>query len=168
MKNSPETLRKRNKLKRMWKRKIDINSFPHEIRRKCKECGKIKLCQWQHSFTQTGKPEYRARCRNCQKIYLKRIRSQEKYKNYRNKRRKEIQIERKKYAVDKLGGKCELCGYNKSLSVLTFHHRNPKGKEKTVGQMLDYSLKKLDRELKKCQLLCFNCHMELHEKLNET
>ena len=34
-------------------------------------------------------------------------------------------------------------------------------KEGTVGQMLDWSWDKLKAELDKCDLMCFNCHMEL-------
>ena len=59
-------------------------------------------------------------------------------------------------------GKCIICGYNKSLHALTFHHRNPEEKEGTVGQMLDWSWDKLKAELDKCDLLCSNCHKELH------
>jgi len=166
MKNSPETLKKRNELKRMWKRKTDPNSFPHKIKKKCRDCGKIKLCSWNSSFTQTGKPEYKARCDECHNRYLRKIRKTDKFRISRNIRRKKHLIERKQWAVNLLGGKCMECGYNKSLSALTFHHKNPKEKEYMVGQMLDRPKDKIRKELKKCDLLCFNCHMELHEKLN--
>lgn len=167
MKNSPETLKKRNKLKRMWKRKIDLNSFPHRIKKICKDCGKLKMCDWLSSFTQTGNPEYKARCRDCHNLYLKRIRNTDKFRLARNKRRKVVFMERKKWAVSLLGGKCQRCGYKKSLSALTFHHKNPKEKEYQIGQIMDRDQNKIVKELKKCDLLCFNCHMELHEELNK-
>lgn len=68
-------------------------------------------------------------------------------------------------AVEYLGGKCELCGYSKSLSALTFHHRDPLLKEYNLsGTGLSKSWVKLKIELDKCQLLCCNCHFEEHEK----
>jgi len=87
MKNSLETLKKRNALKRGWKRKIDLNSFPHKIKKKCKDCGKIKLCRWQHSFTQTGVPEYRAKCDDCLKKYFHRMRTTDKFRTSKNKKK---------------------------------------------------------------------------------
>ncbi len=166
MKNSPETLRKRNELKRMWKNKVDPKSFPHKIKKVCKDCGKEKLCSWQSSFTQTGKPEYRARCDECHKKYLSKIRTTDKYRLARNKRRKIALLKKKQKMVDYLGGKCIKCGYNKSLSALTFHHRNPEEKEFELGHIKDNNWNKVKRELDKCDLVCFNCHMEIHEKLN--
>jgi len=166
MKNSLETLRKRNKLKRMWKKKIDPNSFPHQIKKKCKDCKKVKLCDWLSSFTQTGKLEYKARCRSCHNAYSRKRSKIESVKKARNKRRKKMLIKRKQKVVDAFGGKCEICGYKKSLAALTFHHKNPDEKEFGIGILKDCSIERLNKELKKCQLLCFNCHMELHEKLN--
>ena len=71
MKNSLKTLKKRNELKRYWKKVTDPNSFPHLIKRICKDCKKLKICRWQHSFTQTGKPEYRIRCQGCFLLYIR-------------------------------------------------------------------------------------------------
>lgn len=166
-KNNPETLKKRNKLKRYWKKVINPKSFPQFIKRKCKDCGKIRYCQWQHSFTQTGKPEYRARCVACRKIYLKKLNK----KNRKILNQQKIQRARitKQKCVDYLGGKCIKCGYNKSLYGLTFHHKNPKKKINTVAVMiqnLSFKNKKLIKELNKCELLCFNCHMELRGETN--
>ena len=36
-------------------------------------------------------------------------------------------------AVDYKGGKCEICGYDKNLSALEFHHVNPENKEFAVS-----------------------------------
>jgi hypothetical protein len=167
MKNSPKTLKKRNELKRKWKKEIDPNSFAHKIKKVCKDCKQLKLCEWQSSFTQTGKPEYRARCDKCQKIYLHKIRTSDNYKKLRNIRRKKELLRRKQWAVNYLGGKCKKCNYDKCLSALTFHHKNPDEKEYEIGQMMDWQIDRIIKELKKCDLLCFNCHMELHEELNK-
>lgn len=166
MKNSLETLQKRNELKRKWKKEIDPKSFPHKIEKICKDCGKLKLCSWQSSFTQTGNPEYRSRCDECFKKYLQKIRTTDKYRGTRNKRRKIDLLKKKQKLVDYLGGKCKECGYKKSLSALTFHHRNPEEKEYELGYIKDNNWQKVKKELDKCDLVCFNCHMEIHEKLN--
>lgn len=167
MKNNPETLRKRNKLKRYWKKVINPNSFPHLIKRVCKDCGKRKLCRWQHSFTQTGIPEYRAKCEECFLVSL--CKWTKKNRKILNKRKvKRARITKQK-CVEYLGGKCKKCGYNKSLYSLTFHHKNPKKKVSTVAVMiqnLSFKNPKLIKELNKCILLCFNCHMELGGKNN--
>ena len=162
MKNSPETLAKRNELKRKWRKETDLLSFPHKIEKICKDCGKLKWCNWNSSFTQTGQPEYKARCDDCQKVFLHKIRIGEKSKSLRNIRRKKGYTKRKQWAVDFLGGKCISCGYNKCLGALTFHHRNQKEKEYEIGSILDWNEELIINELNKCDLLCFNCHMELH------
>lgn len=158
MKNSPETLKKRNKLKRKWKETTDINSFKHSIQRKCKSCGEIKPCRWASSFTQTGTPEYRARCDECHNDL-----SRKRNKINRNRRSllaKVRRLKRKRKCVDYMGGECVKCGYKKCMRALTFHHLFNKSKE--ISMMLDSSWLKLKKELDKCELLCFNCHMEAH------
>ena len=46
------------------------------------------------------------------------------------------------------------------------HTYAPKEKDFEIGFIKDHSWNKVLKELKKCDLLCFNCHMELHEKIN--
>ena len=62
------------------------------------------------------------------------------------------------------GGKCERCGYNKSIKALQFHHRKPREKKFQISNRLLNSLKVLKPEVDKCDLLCANCHVELHEE----
>lgn len=40
----------------------------------------------------------------------------------------------KQIATDFKGGKCKICGYNKCVDALEFHHRNPEEKEFGLGQ----------------------------------
>lgn len=40
---------------------------------------------------------------------------------------------RKANLVKVCGGKCNICGYNKSYSALEFHHLNPEEKEYGIG-----------------------------------
>lgn len=60
------------------------------------------------------------------------------------------------------GGKCERCGYSKCPAALHFHHCNPSGKGFSVGPSLTMSWKRIQVELDKCELVCSNCHSELH------
>lgn len=70
----------------------------------------------------------------------------------------------KKRLVDAFGGKCGICGYNKSLRSLQFHHIKPEEKVFNISGRFK-SWNKLFTEAKKCCLLCANCHMEVHEGL---
>jgi hypothetical protein len=160
MQNSPETKQKRNMLRAKWKREIKSNTIPKTTKRVCKICGQLKDCGWNYTFSSTGKPEYRTKCVECYKIYLSELRKTQRTK-LTNSHRKRM-IRGKKRAIQYLGGRCAKCGYNKAICALTFHHRDRTSKLGTVGQMLDWSWKKLKQELDKCDLLCFNCHMELH------
>ncbi len=67
----------------------------------------------------------------------------------------------KKLCVDYKGGKCEFCGYNKSLGALQFHHLDPSQKEFQISGKSNFN-KKIMKELDKCILLCANCHFEIH------
>jgi len=73
----------------------------------------------------------------------------------------------KQKAVDLMGGKCEICGYDKCIAALDFHHINGKKKEFRISRMGSTKWEKVLEELKKCQLLCSNCHRELHYKEEE-
>ena len=57
---------------------------------------------------------------------------------------------------------CQKCDENRYY-VLDFHHVDPNKKDATVSEMLGrYSLKTIQNEIRKCILLCKNCHYEFH------
>ena len=73
-------------------------------------------------------------------------------------------LTRKLELIQRLGGKCSVCGYNKNLAALQFHHLDEDLKEHELD-MRSLSNRKLDavlEEFEKCILLCANCHAELH------
>jgi 5-methylcytosine-specific restriction endonuclease McrA len=81
-----------------------------------------------------------------------------------SKRRKEL----KQKAVMQLGGKCQICSYDKTTDALHFHHRNSKAKSFGLSQRgLTRSWKKVQDELKKCVLICANCHAEIHAGITQ-
>ncbi len=74
----------------------------------------------------------------------------------------------KEKAVELLGGKCSRCNYNKSLRALEFHHLDPTQKDMQISVSKNPAWEKVKEELKKCVLLCSNCHAEEHEKIDAT
>lgn len=70
--------------------------------------------------------------------------------------------ERMEMFINEAGGKCQFCGYKKNTAALAFHHTRKKLFPINVGHCSSKNLKTLRNELKKCILLCHNCHMELH------
>ena len=68
---------------------------------------------------------------------------------------------RKKWAVEAFGGKCGICGYDKCVEALEFHHLDPSQKEFTLTASVA-NRQVFVEELKKCVCLCSNCHRKLH------
>lgn len=90
--------------------------------------------------------------------------------NHRNRKsRLKAKIERghslKAKIIKIMGGKCSntLCGlkYNgKNACVFQCHHGKPSEKEFSINArtLISYSWKRIVKEIKKCDLLCANCH----------
>ncbi len=84
-----------------------------------------------------------------------------------NKYSSQRQLENKIWAVSLLGGKCSRCGYDKCIDALEFHHRDPSVKDRTVRQAIrrSWGRGRIEKEIRKCDLVCRNCHAEIHAKL---
>ena len=85
-----------------------------------------------------------------------------KYQNYRC--QKTRAFKRKLELVSLLGGECMVCGYKKNLAALDFHHRDPREKDFKIDarRMANARWESILAEVKKCDLLCANCHREHH------
>ncbi len=80
---------------------------------------------------------------------------------------KRRRLKLKSKAVEYKGGKCELCGYNRELTALEFHHKDPSQKDFALSTRgLTRSWDKIQKELDKCILVCANCHREVHSNFN--
>lgn len=99
--------------------------------------------------TATGKQKYKARCHKCG--------HQHDLAYFYEK------------VFEAVGGKenmyCQICGYDKCLPALEFHHIDPATKIRAVSLMQNYSAKRIKAEIEKCILLCANCHREYHSGL---
>lgn len=73
----------------------------------------------------------------------------------------------KRMLIMRAGGKCQRCGYNKSMRALEFHHLSPIEKDFGLSKNLTKNITKLKEEADKCILLCSNCHAEIHQELYE-
>lgn len=68
----------------------------------------------------------------------------------------------KEILVAEAGGRCVLCGYDRCLNALEFHHRDPGKKLFGVGQRgITRAIAEVRAEARKCALLCANCHAEV-------
>lgn len=67
-------------------------------------------------------------------------------------------------AVEYKGGKCTVCGYDKCIHALCFHHKDSSTKEFTIGGSYNRSWNSIKQELDKCIIVCMNCHVEIHSE----
>lgn len=71
----------------------------------------------------------------------------------------------KERATYVLGDKCQICGYDKCIEALEFHHINPEEKDFSFGSNSNRSWESTREEIQKCILVCANCHREIHYNL---
>lgn len=123
--------------------------------RKCSKCGdeyELEIGFHKNGKTKDGRQRYRYECRECYNAAHR-----NRYK-IRKAWKKELMIELFKEL------KCSVCGYDKYFAALDLHHEDPSVKENEISDMKYYSKDKLREEIKKCIILCANCHREFHAK----
>ena len=91
------------------------------------------------------------------------------YYERKKEQRKRIVLERqqriKKVIQDyKLAKGCKYCGYNKSARALQFHHYDD-NKSHNIAKMVAQgrAIDSIMKEAAKCDIVCANCHAEIHE-----
>ena len=85
------------------------------------------------------------------------------------KRNKEKRLKHKKMAVEMFNMTCNDCGCKSEYQeIFDFHHIDPKEKEFSIAHIIHYGWAKIEAELKKCVMLCANCHRIRHAKENST
>ena len=85
----------------------------------------------------------------------------EKAREAQKKRRRDF----KRQLIELSGSKCQVCGYDKCLPALDFHHIDKTKKSFSISNSYRLRGNKtvILEEIKKCVLLCSNCHHEVHE-----
>lgn len=68
-------------------------------------------------------------------------------------------------SIEYKGGGCVVCGYNRCVRSLHFHHVNPDEKLFNISHKNIHSWEKIKEELDKCILVCSNCHGEIESGL---
>jgi len=117
-----------------------------------KTCGKCKQEKDLSEFyPDKSKSGYRWICKTCDKARIAEIqlRTKERYINYWEKSRNHKG--------------CLYCNYSRYAGALDFHHRDPLKKDFALGRgakRKSWETAKL--EIDKCDLVCSNCHRELH------
>lgn len=69
---------------------------------------------------------------------------------------------RKGKLIQVLGGKCCICGFDSYQEALDFHHVHPEEKSFQLSGQTTKNLPDQLNELRKCVLLCSNCHRGVH------
>jgi len=106
--------------------------------RKCTKCKEVKPFSDFHKKSEV-KSGITAHCIAC--VQLKAA-----------KRRKKIGLLKMKYG-------CIDCGYNAHPAALHFDHIDREKKDNNVGKLVyNKSLKRIFREIRKCEIRCANCH----------
>ncbi len=125
--------------------------------RKCPRCGNFKDANqfyWKHK-----ERKRQSSCIPCHKLYV-----QDHYarntKYYLDKANRNRPVERKRRAelLARLKLSCADCG-TAHPAVLEFHHNDPSKKEGLIAWM---ARKAIEKEAKKCTVLCANCHRIRH------
>lgn len=118
---------------KICKNNKDENEMVKSGRNRCKKCHSIQQQNWRR--TESGK------------------------KSVRNTDKNRKQVRFKNKVLSKYP--CNFCGESNIL-VLQFDHIDPKTKIEEIGRMVkrSASIQEIKEEMRKCQILCFNCHIK--------
>lgn len=67
--------------------------------------------------------------------------------------------EERKKVYEFLGGVCVVCGTTENLQI---HHKDPLQKQFAISEMLSLKWETIVAELKKCELRCYEHHLDVH------
>lgn len=128
-----------------YMKKYDAERRHDNKKKVCENCGEIELRDYH--------------CHYCEKCAYEIKRKIDK--KYRKQRYQKWFL--KLQQIKKKSG-CQKCGC-KDVRVLQFHHVDPNTKEHNIDASL--TNERLENELKKCIVLCANCHIITHHEMKE-
>lgn len=134
-------LKTKNGCKKNGDRKITIiDGFEYRL---CPRCNKSKIIS---EFIIRKRGGHYSYCKSC-------------LSNQSKERHNAIKL----LCVQYKGGKCVHCGYDKYIGALEFHHTD-KNKDYGLSERIRIkkSFNEMKSELDKCDLVCSNCHREIH------
>lgn len=141
---------------------LDGNQDNGGLLKLCRICNSIKS-ESEFFKNKAKKDGLQTSCKDCRKI--------QNHEHYRSsdKRRKDVrdrnEVARKKkrdlVRRYKSFCGCRVCG-EKDFVVLDLHHLDPSQKEGDPSKFYMQSLKRLRDEIRKCAVLCSNCHRRVH------
>ncbi len=130
----------------------------------CFDCSPFKQHNLKQTQTTSDKPIMNT-CRVCEKDYPA---GHQQHKSICNTcRTTSSRQNKKRRAVEYMGGKCIVCNYDKCIAALHFHHIEPHDKEFGFSSNMTKPFEVLQIELNKCIIVCSNCHSEIHAGLME-
>jgi len=139
---------------------IDGKKTEFYLRQHCTKCLPFKV-NVNKQFSLEGK---KIKCKRCKKEYIyRRGTSQDSTIKCRSCRKLDRAKVLKNKAIEYKGGKCKVCGFNRFVEALTFHHLKKYKKNFNIAQAVKrYGWEKIKQELDKCVLLCTICHAGVH------
>jgi hypothetical protein len=120
----------------------DTRKCPVELRQ-CRQHGLAEF-----AFYGSGRGRRRWRCKRCVGEAVTR-------------RKQKV----RRLLIAEAGGCCALCGYDRCVISLVFHHVDRTTKSFQLSSATTKSLATYREELRKCVLLCANCHGEVEAGL---
>lgn len=156
-----------------WRKKNQrsIRSY----RRKYKDANRVYQRGYQRKWRDNNRKKVRAICKKSLQNRSEKVRARSKRIKWLRRQatlKRANRLERIRYKrysdafflfKERIG--CKHCGYNEHGAALHFHHRNPRFKRIHVN-VFNYRQPRGKREMKKCDLLCANCHSveTVHQK----
>jgi hypothetical protein len=126
-----------------------------------------RLAETRRLVVRAGGADLELRCRNHGRTTFRARGHDGQYRCLRCQSEQVIERRRRLRAtlVAEAGGACALCGYDRYVGALHFHHLDPASKRFALGGGDTRSLDRNRDEAAKCVLLCSNCHAEVEAGL---
>lgn len=131
----------------------------------CGKCKNNKLLS-EFSFKSVKKGLRQSNCKECHQKYSKLHYNNNKSLYFKKAIRNNKKYSERNYLIisNAKSVGCKICKENCN-ACLDFHHLNGKDKLDNIAHLNKYSVKYLQKEIKKCIVLCSNCHRKLHAGL---
>jgi hypothetical protein len=131
----------------------------------CKKCDSSKDIKF-FNKNSSSKDGLQTQCRDCSRkngsVGYKN--NPERRKAIKDRNAKVVKYNRRFVSRYKRLCGCYVCR-EKEPAVLDLHHKDPATKDGDPATMLGYSTKRLKEEIRKCMVLCANCHRKFHAGL---